>query len=148
MNVVALRFLVVGPVAGALGFVLADQLLDAAGASVSSLAHPGSLVMVPVLWLYGLVLAYPLGLMPAGLSALAFAKLRRSNGVLHQLLIASALGFCFAALFGVVFFAASASRHSVASLLSWGIAGAFGGFGSALTCVKVPVARSASTNVA
>jgi hypothetical protein len=149
MFVVIIRFLIVGPVAGALGFILSDQLLDASGVSVSSLAHPGSLVLVPVLWLYGLVLAYPLGLIPAALSALAFLKIRRSsNSILHQRLIASVVGFCFALLLGLAFFFTSSSPHNVASLLSWGTAGLFGSLVSALVCPMAPVTSAASTNVA
>ena len=99
---------------------------------------------VAVLWLYSLILAYPLGFLPAILTGAVFAQLlRRRNANLSwpiRALLGAVLGACIALAFGLLFTTGSA----LPSLLRWGAAGALGGAvsGAAVSAEFKPEAGS------
>lgn len=143
MNRNLMYFLLFGPVAGSFGFILTDQLFAVAGFYNSSLARPESFTAlwetVPILWLYSLILAYPIGVLPALLCGLIYEKLLnmkpRTTIVAHSLL-GAILGFGVSILLGGMFVYSSDSGKALIHILPWVIAGLLGGFVSALTSCK------------
>jgi hypothetical protein len=144
MNRTLIYFLLFGPVAGGFGFVLTDQLVAAAGFSSSLLSVPESFTAlwatVPILWLYSLILAYPVGALPVLLCGLTYEKLLslkpRTSIVAHAFL-GSISGFTVSALLGSMFVYNSDSGNPLILILPWGIAGLLGGLIPALICYKL-----------
>ena len=137
------RFLILGPPVGTLGYIVTDQVLAVSGKYTSFLAQPihpvdpwGALITIPALWLYGLVLAYPLGLLPAGVSAVLFKYLVSKQAGAHRSVRAALgciTGMTAAALFG---FALNPAISDPWRLLPWAVAGAFGGGASGIGAVS------------
>jgi len=143
MNRTLIYFLLFGPVAGGFGFVLTDQLVAAAGFYTSSLASPESFTdlweTVPILWLYSLILAYPVGALPALLCGLIYGKLlslKPSTAIMAHASLGAILGFGVSILIGSMFVYSSDSGNVLIHILPWGIAGLIGGLVSALASGK------------
>lgn len=137
MNWIIFRFLLVGPAVGTFAFVMADQLLDSAGVTTSNLASPGSLAAVPILSLYGLVFAYPVGGVPAAICGAVYAILLRHRTqhnpvALIRFLSGGLLGGCVISLFSSGLWSASQKSTVFAALFTWAAAGLLGGGVSAL----------------
>jgi len=123
------RFVLLGPVVGCLGFVLADQLLSVTGLRSSTLAEGGDigslLLSIPLLWLYGMLMAHLLGGFPAVLTGLAYAwYLRRKKHNISfylRFVVGAGLGLIFGGLIGVLF------SKEVMAVIPWLAAGALGG---------------------
>lgn len=132
-HVAIVRFVIIGPFAGTFGYVVADQLLQITGVSESSLAQTHTfmeaLQAASFLWLYGLVLAYPLGLLPALVAALVYPHFARKHHLKFRsrALLGALVGLVPAALLGVLF----SQDAAWLSFASWGAAGALGGAASA-----------------
>lgn len=129
-------FVFLGPIAGSLGFVIADQAMFVAGVSVSSLARPESAVAlwktIPILWLYSLALAYPIGFLPAIFCGFLYEKFLRKK--LFASIYSGLLGLGISTVFGSMFIQFSSSggaRVHLVRLLAWGLAGFLGGLLSA-----------------
>ena len=127
-------FLVLGPPAGTFGYVATDQILTVGDLAVSSLVDPGTPLAIfgtiALLWLYGLIFAYPIGLLPAFLCGALFARAIRNSANLSRPLrglIGGGIGVFVAAIFGGVLFHYRATGFSVLQLAPWAGAGAVGG---------------------
>jgi len=131
MTWILVRFALIGPAVGALGFVFMDQVLQLTSVATSTLAQTSSVSELPatvsILWLYSLLLAHLLGGIPALIAGAAFARVlsRRSQNlsVSFRTLVGAVLGMCSALAFGLLFTSGSA----LPSLFRWAAAGALGG---------------------
>lgn len=133
-------FLLLGPFAGSFGFVLTDQLAAVAGFSSTFLIDPENFTSlwgsVPILWLYSLVLAYPVGAMPALLCGLVYEWLLKNNPsttVVARSILGATIGSSISIILGSLFVYNSNSGNMMIHILPWGIAGLFGGLVSAFT---------------
>lgn len=145
MNRTLMCFLLLGPVAGGFGFVLTDQLVAVAGFSISSLARPENFTAlwetVPILWLYSLILAYPLGVLPALLCGLMYEKLlsmKPRTAIVAHAFLGAILGFGVSLLLGSMFVYGLEAGDALMHILPWGIAGLIGGLVSALASRTQP----------
>ena len=154
MSWLLFRFALIGPFAGAIGYVAADQVLHLAGIVPSSLAQPhsfaGAFGIGGVLLLYSPIVAYPLGLGPAALAGLLHGQLlrRRSRNlqVLGRLLCGGAIGALVATPFALLF-SQPGELQLVASMLRWASAGVVGGAAAGLTITKPVFAGLGSPQV-
>ena len=132
MHLDTIRFLLIAPVVGALGFVATDQLLTVFGLIHSALAQPTApsaiFATVPILWLYGLVLAYPIGALPALLCYLLYSLVLRGRGRVSRLvrgIVSAGIGLGVSAAFGSIFLYSSTT--GLLGLIPWAMAGFLGG---------------------
>lgn len=134
-------FTILGPIVGSLGFIVMDQLLFVSGINVSLLAQPDSAIAlwktIPVLWVYSLVIAYPIGLLPAILCGLLYEKFlhNKSFGPFYSGLLGLGISSAFGSLFAQVSISGNITAY-VTQLLSWGVAGFLGGLVAACAVRK------------
>lgn len=128
---ILVRFALIGPAFGALGFVLVDQVLQVASVATSTLAQSSSVSALPatisILWLYGLVLAYPLGTIPALVTGAAFGHVLRRRREHLSAPVRAALGAAFGVSVSLAFGLLFTASLAPPSLLRWAAAGAVGG---------------------
>jgi hypothetical protein len=154
MGWLLIRFAILGPAAGALGFIVADQALSLANVASSSLGNPGTvdgaLAIGGMVLLYSPLIAYPLGLGPAVLAGYFYGRLVRSRDCNPRILARAGLGASIGGLMALPFalaFMPPGSSQAMASVLRWVAAGALGGGAAALwTTAPVFFALTPSQN--
>ena len=136
-------FLLIGPAAGSLGFVLTDQLIAAAGFPSTLQSYPESFmslwVTVPFLWLYSLIFAYPVGVLPAltcGLIYEKFLNMKPRITLVPQPLLGAMVGSGISVILGSTFVYGSDTSNVFLHILPWWGGGLLGGLVPALVIGK------------
>jgi hypothetical protein len=140
MHWLLFRFLLIGPAVGAFAFVAVDQALSVLGLKISTLAQVQSatevFVSVPLLWLYSLLVTYPIGALPSLATGATYAFLisrgasNPSCGV--RAFFGGVLGLVVSGIFGATLFLPIHLSLPLA-VLPWAAAGALGGASAALS---------------
>lgn len=145
MDLVLIRFSILGPAVGAIGFVFADQILALSNVANSSLSNPNSvgeaIAISGLVLLYSPLVAYPLGLCPACLTGFLFGLLLRRRREHPSAALRFALGSAIGALVAIplaIVFSPPGIAQSTASAIRWAMAGGLGGGAGALW-VTAPV---------
>jgi hypothetical protein len=145
MSAVVIRFVAIGPAVGTLAFIFASELgsTQAAepytiAAAAAILQDTGSLV---AMWLYGLVLGYPVGCIPAVLCGIvyAFCLERVTSGNpkrISRFAAGATIGGLLSVGFGSLFTWVPSAANVFTSLVAWATSGAAAGGFSALAITE------------
>lgn len=138
MGSVVFRFVVLGPMFGALAFLLTGGAFEYANAAPDPVSVGGHEALSSIVfggiavWGFGTVLAFVVAGIPAAFCGMVywFILKRFSSGNIGFLLRGLAgggLGCLCAAVYGGVLFSHASDGNNFVSFISWAIAGLFGG---------------------